>query len=321
MALSDLTVFQEYSYSTFQELLQHNFNLFNDATLGGLVLVPGSMLGDFSYEAMWTRITGLVKRRNAYGSGAVAAKNLGMETMTKVKVAAGTPPVNIPPSMFTWIQKSPEEAGVVIGRQLAEDALEDMVLVAAKAFVAAVSGVAGLVHDGTAGTITLAGLNTAASKMGDRADRIMCWLMHSKNAFDLYGAALANGQNLFSFGNVKVMQDGFGRPFIVSDSAALPYTVAGPATRYHVLGLTQGAVVIEQNNDFMDNVVTSNGDENIQRTYQAEWTYNAGVKGFAWDVTNGGKSPNDAALTTTTNWDKRAGADIKELAGVLANFQ
>ena len=53
MALSDLKVFSEKSYSTMVELLDYNVELFNGATRGGLVLTSGLMQGDNSTEAFW----------------------------------------------------------------------------------------------------------------------------------------------------------------------------------------------------------------------------------------------------------------------------
>jgi len=29
-----------------------------------------------------------------------------------------------------------------------------------------------------------------------------------------------------------------------------------------------------------------------------------GILGYAWDISNGGRSPSDAAVATGTNWDK-----------------
>jgi hypothetical protein len=117
---------------------------------------------------------------------------------------------------------------------------------------------------------------------------------------------------------VKVTHDGFGNPFVVTDCASLVYTSGG--TRYHTCGLVPGAIMIDQNNDFIDNVHTANGDENITRTYQAEWSYNLGVKGFQWDKGNGGHSPSAAAIATATNWDKYV-TSAKDLAGVMLNSQ
>ena len=114
---------------------------------------------------------------------------------------------------------------------------------------------------------------------------------------------------------MAVTTDHVGRPLIVTDSTALIDTTPNPDV-YYCLGLVPGAVIVEQNNDFFANEETSNGDENILRTWQAEWTYNLGIKGYAWDKTNGGKSPNDSALGTSTNWDKYASSD-KDGPGVI----
>lgn len=320
MALSDLAVFSEYAYSTMTEMQDQQIGLFNAATRGGLVLQSGSHQGDYSDEAMWAKISGLVRRRNAYGSGVVAEKVLEHLTETSVKVAAGTPPVRIDPGMMKWIQRSPEEAGVVVGRQMAEDSIADMLNTAVLVYAAAIGQVENVVYDhSSTGTMSLIALNRGAAKFGDRAGALVAWVMHSKSAFDIYGEALTNATRLFVFGNVRVIEDGFGRPLVVTDSPNLINTTPTPDV-YMALGLTPGAVLVSQNGDFTDNVETKNGDENIIRTYQAEWSYNVGIQGFAWDKTNGGKSPTNAALGTATNWDRYATSD-KDLAGVLVKAQ
>lgn len=314
MALSDLKVFSQYAYTTMTEMQTQQIELFNAATSGGLILQSASNQGDYSDNVMWAKISGLVRRRDAYGSGAVAEKVLQQLTDTSVKVAAGTPPVRIDPGMMKWIQRSPEEAGAVVGKQLAQDSVSDMVNTAISCFATAIGSIAGVVYDNSAtGVMSLLALNKGAAKFGDRASAIACWLMHSKSAFDLYGEALTNTNKLFVFGNVRVISDGFGRPIVVSDAPSL--ITAGAPDKYAALGLVPGAVLVSQNGDFTDNVATTNGDENIIRTYQAEWSYNVGVNGFAWDKTNGGKSPTAAALATATNWDRYA-TDLKDLAGV-----
>lgn len=317
MSLATFKVFSQYAYSAALELLNHNIQLFNAAARGGIILRAGNNQGDYSDATLYQRISGLVRRRDAYATGAVAAKELTMLQETSVKVAAGTPPVQIDPHWWTWIMRSPDEAGVVLGKQLAEDMLADMLAVAIKAYVAALTTVgATVVYDGTAGNLTLAKLNSGSALFGDRAQDIAAWIIHSKPMHDLYGASLANSEQLFTFGSVKIMQDGFGRPFIITDQPDLPYVSTG--TKYHTLGIVSGAALIEQNPDFLANEEISNGDENIRKTWQAQWTYNVGLKGFAWDKTNGGKSPTNAALATGTNWDRFA-TETKDLAGIIVN--
>lgn len=314
MALSDLAVFSEYAYSAATEVLMQQIELFNAASRNTIVLTTKANQGDYSDEAFWKKISGLVRRRNAYGSGAVASVTLEHLLDTSVKVAAGTPPVLMPPSQMRWIQRSPEEAGAVVGQQLAVDMLADMLNTGVIAGYTALSQTAAVNFDGTAGTMSASQLNSGSRLFGDQSQAIAAWIMHSTPIHDFYDNAITNSNRLFEYGTVNVVSDPFGRIFIVTDAPGL--VTAGVPDNYHTLGLVGGAIVVEQNDDFDDNLETSNGDENIQRSYQAEWSYNTGIKGYAWDKTNGGKSPNDAAIAVATNWDQYA-SDAKSLAGVV----
>lgn len=318
MALSDLAVYSEYVYSAMTETVAQEVEKFNAASQGTIVLVPGANQGDYSDTVKWKKISGLVRRRNAYGTGAVTPKVLQNITETMVKVAAGTPPVRIDPSQFLWIQKNPEEAGVILGTQLAGDVLADMLNTAIMGSYAAMIQNTGILYNATGDTpdtLTPSALNKAAAKLGDRSGDISAWITHSLPMHNYWGNNLANTSQLFTYGTVAVRADAFGRTFVVTDCNALIDFPATPDT-YHVLGLVPGAVVVEQNNDFIANQDTRNGDENIIRDWQAEWSYNLGIKGYAWDKTNGGKSPNDAALAVSTNWDKYATSD-KDGPGVI----
>lgn len=302
------------------ETLQQQVDKFNAASAGAIVLVVKRNDGDFSDVSFWKRMENLVRRRNAYGAGAVTALDLEQLADTSVKVAAGTPPVNIPPSRMKWILKEPKEQAVVYGQQLAVAMLQDMLNTAVGSVRAALSGVPALITDGTAAKLNWVAMNNAQRPFGDRAGRIACWVDHSLPIFDLMEGNLTNAAQLFTWENVRVIGDPLGRPIVITDSPALvdPTGIgAGPdVPSYFSLGLVPGAVMVEDNDDFEQNVETSNGDENIQRTIQSEWSYNVAVKGFAWDKTNGGKSPTSAALTTSSNWDRTA-TDIKDLAGVI----
>ena len=319
MALSDLAVYSEYAYSSMTEVLRQKIDLFNTATGGAIQLRAAAHQGDYSDVAFFAKISGLVRRRNSYGSGSVAEKNLAHLVDTMVKVAAGTPPVRLDPGQFKWIQQNPEVAGAALGQQLAVDTMADMLNVGLGASYAALSAQTAVVYDATGNTspentLSFGNLNNGQAKFGDQASTISAWVMHSKPMFDLYGKNLTNSESLFTYGNINVMRDPFGKLLVMTDSQNL--VIAGAPNNYAVLGLVPGAVIIDQNNDFTANEEAKNGGENIIRTYQAEWSYNVGVKGFAWDKANGGKSPNDAALLTSTNWDRYA-TSHKDLAGVI----
>ena len=51
---------------------------------------------------------------------------------------------------------------------------------------------------------------------------------------------------------------------------------------------------------------------------KGEYAYNLSLKGFTWDVTNGGSNPTSAALSTGSNWDT-ATISHKDRAGVAIN--
>lgn len=321
MALSDLAVYSEYAYSAFSETLRQQIDLFNGATGGAVTLQGAAHQGDFSDVAFFAKVTGgLVRRRNAYGAGAVAEKVLKHLVDTSVKVAAGTPPVRLDPGQFRWIQQNPEVAGAAMGQQLAVDTMADMLNVGLGSVYSALVQVPAIVYDATANTDaadkkpTWANLNNGQAKFGDASAQIGVWIMHSAPMHTLYANNLNNSERLFTYGTVNVIRDPFGKLLVMTDSPNL--FTSGTPNKYHILGLVPGAVLIGQNNDFDANEETKNGDENIIRTYQAEWSYNVGIRGFAWDKANGGKSPTDAALFTSTNWDRYATSE-KDLAGVV----
>lgn len=323
MALSDLAVYSEYAYDSMTEVLRQKIDLFNAATGGAIQLRGAAHQGDYSDTAFFAKISGLVRRRNAYGSGAVAEKSMAHLIDTLVKIAAGTAPVRLDPAQFKWIQQNPEVAGAALGQQLAIDTLADMLNTAIGAGYAAMNQVATNVHNATGlaspeDKMSFINLNKGQALFGDSASSLVAWVMHSKQMFDLYGSNLSNVSNLFNYGSVNVVRDPFGKLLVMTDAPALFGDEAGGVgvDYYYALGLVPGALLVDQNNDFDANEETKNGDENIIRTYQAEWSYNLGVKGFAWDKAAGGKSPTDAALMTATNWDRYA-TSHKDLAGVV----
>jgi hypothetical protein len=318
MALSDLAVFSEYAYDAMTEVQSQQINLFNAASDGTITLSSGQHQGDYSDHTFFAKISGLVKRRNAYGTGAQASSPLAMLVDTMVKVASGSKPIALDPGQFHWIQMNPQVAGAALGQQLAAASMADMLNTGISGCAIATAAQAALTKDLTAGVLAFTGLAQTAGLLGDRQSAIRAWIIHSKPMTDLYVNALTNAQILFKFETVNIVRDAFGRLFVMTDAPGLTYVSTG--TKYRTLGLQPGAITIHQNNDFTDNFQVTNGDENIGRTYQSEWSFELGLKGYTWDKTNGGKSPNDAALQTATNWDKIV-TDIKDMAGVVALSQ
>jgi hypothetical protein len=80
--------------------------------------------------------------------------------------------------------------------------------------------------------------------------------------------------------------------------------------------LVQGAAIVTDAGDVISNIQTVNGQSRIETTLQLDYTFGLGLKGFAWDIANGGKSPSNAALATGSNWDMIV-SDKKHTAGVI----
>lgn len=318
MALSDITVFNEWLRSSTTEIVTQEVEKFNAASRGTITLSAAAIPGDFKDEVRWELISGLVRRRNPYGTGSVSSVTLGDLVDTIVKVASGTPPLEFTLAQFDWIKRNPEEAGMVYGRQLAEAMMQDMLNTAILGGYAAMVQNAAMLYDATSDTpetLTPSAMVKARQKMGDRGQDIAAWVTHSLPYYNLITNNLTNTNNLFVFGTVAISTDALGTPIIVSDSPSLINTTPTPDT-YHVLGLVPGAINVTQNDDFVTNTETKNGNENIIRTIQSEWSYNLGVKGYAWDKTNGGKAPTNSAIGTSTNWDKTVTSD-KDGPGVV----
>lgn len=320
MSLSNMKVFSDFVYTTFTETVQQQVYKFNEASGNALRLVAGNNIGDFNHEVIFQEIQDLVRFRNAYGSASVPTLQLGQSDIISVKVAGGAGPVALNPVDFSWIQMNQEAGGIALAEQLAKAAMRQKLNAALGAGYAALVQNTAVVTDvtGTSDSkCSLRNLARAQAKFGDSSDRIRAWVMHSVPAFDLLDKAIENGNSLFSFDTIQIYRDAQGRPIIVTDSPFLVTTAGSHSvTKYHCLGLVEDGIRVEDNGDFAFNYDERNGLENLQRTYQAEWTYNVQVRGYSWDTANGGKSPTVAALTTSANWDKYSTSD-KDVAGVV----
>lgn len=314
MATSDMIVFNQQTQVVATETVAQYLNTFNQASGGALLLGSQSTLGDYVEEASYKAISALVSRRDAYGSGDLATKALQQLKDVAVKVDQSIGPVEWTIEQFARLLKNEEEAGLIIGEQAAEAMIQDYLNTAAASLVAAIGNQASLVNDYSAtGTAKLVELNTAAGKFGDRQMSLAAWLMHSKVFTDLTNEAITNTSQLYNVGNIRVMQDGLGRRYVVTDAPAL--LTAGAPDKYNTVGLVPGAAMVETQ-PLLTMTQPKADQENMGTVWKGESSFTIGLKGYAWDITNGGKSPTDAELATGSNWDVIA-TDLKDTAGVM----
>lgn len=316
MALVDMKVFNQYIMPATIETLAQMVEKFNEASGGAIRMTTEGFTGDFLQESFWAAIHSAKRRVDRYATnGAASVTDLSQLQHNSVKVAGGFGPIRFEPAQMTWLQKPTAEGVEVISRNFAEAMLQDMLNTTIAALVAAIEAQGSTaVYDTGTGPITYRDINRAHAKFGDMSGLIVANVMDGAQYHELIDQNLANAEQLFTSAGVNVV-DMLGRRIVVTDAPALRETVTGADVK--VLGLVDGAAMVHDAGDIITNVETSNGNERIVTTFQADYSYGLGLKGYAWDTANGGKTPTDAELATGSNWDQIA-TSIKHTAGVLA---
>lgn len=318
MSLSQMQVFNQYIMPATIETLGQMVDKFNAESAGAIRLTTAGFDGDFLQESFFAAIHSAQRRVDRYAAqGAASATDLTQLKLSAVKVAGGFGPIRFEPSQLTWLQKPTTEGIEVASRNFAEALLRDQLNSAIAALVAAISNQADATNDVTAGVnavVTFNVINDAHAKFGDRSGDIVANVMSGSMYHKLISQNLTNSNRLFTAQGVTIV-DILGKAAIVTDAPAL--TVAGSPGADRVLGLASGAATVFDGGDIISNIETSNGQTRIETTMQVDYSFGLGLKGYAWDETNGGKSPTDAELATGSNWDKVA-TDIKQTAGVIA---
>ena len=316
MALSDMKVYNDDIVGTTIELLGQKTDQFNAASGGAIVLSTASWRGDFSREAFFNQIASAKRRVDRYAAiASQAATALTQGEHVGVKVAGGFGPVLFEPAQMTWLNEDPASAIRAISEGFSDALLADQLNTAVGAAVAAVSDQAALVNDVSATVgLSLNVLNNSHAKFGDQSQLLITDIMTGAAYHTLVDKALTNANQLFVAGNVMVV-DVLGKRYVISDIPAL--YEAGTPNKTKVLSVVANGIIVDNASDIISNIDTSNGNTRIQTTWQADYSFGLKLKGYSWDVTNGGKSPLDAELFTATNLDK-AVAENKHTLGTLA---
>ena len=315
MSLSQMQVFNEYVMPATIETLGQMVEKFNQASNGAIRLTTAGFDGDFMQESFFASVHASQRRVNRYAAqGAASVTDLSQLKQSTVKVAGGFGPIRYEPSQLTWLRNPTAVAIEAISRNFAEILLKDQLNTAILSLRAAIANQPTATNDVSATLgVSYAGMNGAHAKFGDSSSLIVANVMTGAVYHKFIGANLTNAVHLFDYKGVQVV-DILGKAVIVTDAPAL--YVAGAPNKEYVLGVAEGGAIVHDGGDIITNIETVNGQDRIQTTMQADYTFGVGLKGYTWDEANGGKSPTDAALGTGTNWDKVA-TDIKHTAGVV----
>lgn len=313
MAISDMKVFNKYVQEATIESLTQQVNKFNAASNGAIVLTSEGFEGDFFERSLYAGMEAALRRVDRYATNATAAPTaLSQLQEDAVKIGGGFT-ISFEPSQMTWIGKNEAEAIEVISRRGAELILKDQFNTAIKGLVGAISNQSDATNDVSASAgLSYAALNNTHAKFGDSSMNLICQVMNGAAYHKFVGINLTNATVLFKAENVLIIEI-LGKPVIVTDSPSL--YAAGTPNKYKVLSLVGGAATVMDGNDYISNFAMTNGKARIEATYQADYTFGLGIKGYTWDTANGGKSPTDAEIATGSNWDLVQA--IKNSAGVI----
>lgn len=320
MALSNMVVYNEQIRLRTIELIGQMLDKFNAASANTIILSAEGFMGDFSRESFATTLAGAQRRvdRNIANTSATSTP-YGEDELVGVKVAGGFGPIIFEPAQMTYLQSNPEEAINNIAMGFADALLADQLNTSVGCAVAAIENQAALVNDVSAltagaGALTQSVLNGSHAKFGDMSQLLRADVMSGAAYHKLLEKGLENGEQLFESTNVTV-QSILGKVFVVSDIPAL--TETGTPNKSKVLSLVDRGIIVDNTSDIITNLDTTNGNQRIETTWQADYTFGAKLKGYAWDTANGGASPDDATLFTGSNWDVKM-ASLKHTAGTLA---
>ena len=321
MALSNMKVFNEQVQTATIETVAQLVDKFNEASAGAITLTRQGFEGDYRYENFWQGIHSAQRRVDRYAVNSDAAPTaLAQLQEIGVKVAGGFGPILWEPAQLAWVQKSPEEAAEVISRNLAEAIVQDQLNTAILSAVVAIeAGTTNTTYDAGTSVLSYRHINRAHAKFGDHSQMLIADIMDGVTYHDLLDSHLANAENLFEAGNVRVVGI-LGRRIVVTDAPALREAPASTVNDAKILSLVAGGVTVYDGSDVITNIETSNGKLRIETTFQADYTFGVSLKGYQWDTTTGGKSPDAADLATGGNWDKVA-TSWKHTAGVLTLYE
>jgi len=316
---ADLTIYETLFHTSFTETLQQETAVFNGASNGAIVMTARNIMGHYEQSTMWRDIVGLVERRDTDSVAALTPELIPDDENISVKVNRKTKLMSMTKDAFRKRNQPMDEFVQVLGQQYAKAAMVDYVNTCLLCGVAAIGNNADAALPAIAATATHTNLVDGKYLFGDQAGRINLFVMHSKVHGDLLKLGIADqitnvADVVINNGTIGVL----GAPALIVDSPSL--LVPGAPDTYNTLGLAQGAlsVIESEEKDFgLDTDITL---ENTAMQYKNEWAYNLSVKGYKWDIANGGENPADAALSTGTNWLSNV-SDVKSSAGVLINTQ
>ena len=313
---TDFQIYQEEFFSGMNEVLQQYTNAFNVGSEGAIRLVTQGSKGDFEKMSFMRKLAnGSVSHRDTSSTAPVTPEKMEQGELTAPKINRRIGPNSNTMDAWKKIDEDPQMFSFFYGQQVAEDIAGDWLNTTILAGVTAMETETATMQYSALGEsdpkLRTEYLVRGLRNLGDRAQRIVAWVVHSDSFY-----ALVEGQILDKVTNVAdaVIYGGvpgsLNRPIIVTDSPSL---VTGTYDdEFRVLGLTEDAFTATQSEEQDVFSEVELGRENLVMTIQGEYAFNTRVKGFDY---TGGVNPDDGVLGAGANWNYEM-ADVKSGPGV-----
>jgi len=321
--IDNFTIYDLEYFTGLTEVLLQNANVFNAASRNAIRIIPRQIRGEYEKTTFMKNIASLITRRDPSSVAVVADKALSQGEHVNVKCNRMIGPVAATKDSFRKIAQSPEELSYILGEQAGAAIAVDYLNTAITSAVAATKSNAALVKNYATTTITHKKLLETMALMGDRASRIVCWVMHSNIYYDLVGQALTDKiVNVADMAVAEGITPTLGKPTIISDSDSL-VSLNSPSSAaddtYHVLGLTEDAMQIIESEERDAILAPVSGLANLVIRWQGEYAYNMGLRGYSYKTT-AGVNPTAATLAASANWEQVVTSD-KDCLGVMLNVK
>lgn len=316
---SDFKIYEDEFYGGMNDVIARNTVAFNGASSNAIQLVRNEHVGNFRKEAYFAQISNLVTRRDITSTAAVTDDELTSDEVIQPKLNRRFQVANTVDSLRK-IGSDMREFSFVLGEQVAEEKMVDWLDTALLCGVTGVRKTAASFYNKGSNASNLLVVNyliDGKRLMGDKAGKLVAWVMHSKAFFDLMKQQAANITDRLAGATIYEGTVGtLGLPVVVTDSPSLINTdgVTSGTDSYYTMGLVAGGLqVMESETDMVyGDIVT--GRENLQYRVQGEHAYDVGVMGVSYTAST--INPADAALGTTSNWTLKR-ASIKSAAGIV----
>ena len=317
--ISNWKIYQDQFNAGLAEKLAENVDGFNAASNNAIRLTTEYSRGAYFEEAFYDLNSSLIAARDPTSLSAATDATISQDSIISPKLTRAIGPIGQTLNSLKKTNTSQEEFSFMFGGMVADQIAQDYLKSAVSALVAAIGTQATLINgtDVAPADLDHKNLITTMAKMGDMADQIACWVMHSSVYYGLVKQAITD--NVYDVGAISVKgatTPTLGRPVIVTDNVYTNTTGGTTDPLYHVLGLVPNAIHIKEAEEttMVSEMVT--GLDNLQVRLQGESAYTMTMKGFTWDLANGGSYPSAAAVATGTNWDLQV-SSVKNGPGVM----